>query len=31
MILDVEEMPEAVSVLTRAGLDDNELHNLTGC
>jgi hypothetical protein len=31
MILDVEEMPEAVSVLTKAGftlLDDNELYNL---
>ena len=31
MILDIEEMPEAVSVLTRAGftlLDYNEVYNL---
>jgi hypothetical protein len=31
VILDIEEMPEAVSVLTSAGfvlLDDNEVYNL---
>jgi hypothetical protein len=31
MILDIEEIPEALSVLSKAGfalLDDNELYNL---